>query len=394
MAKKTISSTLQSPTPLLNESTPVTWWFAFKLNSKHFPGVNGKTKLPKRGRFGGHKQQGYDSKGDYSLQYVVASSKQPILAMGNQPLGSTLNDPLGATFNQVYNGSPYFVLWNDQFYGNPIETRKAPWGHSKGLLAWDDSGKGFVLQVTTPSWPGSGSKKHPRHNDGNTLGYVHDDDVEVSQHFFALKLTKTDVASVLKSLINARVVTDPTQPSIANIGGPQQLQELAETLGQKPDKPTCLYTKLSSGIEIISKSVAQSVPPWQLVSAQLDSVPLRVASWWAHPKIPSTTATTKIGCWQKDLGIPGAVEIATSGTWDETSFSLLGGTGLDRNHAKFGVSTDSSRPLCIFGDMNQQGSLLKSKATSSQNGRGGTFYVLRNKRLFKSLTELLKGDTA
>ena len=40
------------------------------------------------------------------------------------------------------------------------------------MLAWDDSGKGFVMQVSTPSWPGSGSEKRPRKNDGNTLGCV------------------------------------------------------------------------------------------------------------------------------------------------------------------------------------------------------------------------------
>src|SRR5207253_6991089 len=63
-----------------------------------------------------------------------------------------------------------------------------PWGHSKGTLAWNDAGEGFVLQVTTPSWPAAGSNKFPRKTDGNTLGCVKDDNVEVSQHFFALKL--------------------------------------------------------------------------------------------------------------------------------------------------------------------------------------------------------------
>ena len=46
--------------------------------------------------------------------------------------------------------------------------------------------------------------------DGNTLGCIADDDVLVSQHFFALKLSKNDVVTVLKALANASVVTDPT----------------------------------------------------------------------------------------------------------------------------------------------------------------------------------------
>jgi len=73
--------------------------------------------------------------------------------------------------------------------------------------------------------------------------------------------------------------------------------------------------------------------------------------------------------------------------------------GTNYNHAKIGLSTDQSKPLCIFGDMNQQGALRANYAhagqnmASSQNGRGGTFYVLKNQQLFDSLTQLLKGDT-
>ena len=119
---------------------------------------------------------------------------------------------------QVYSGqAPNFVLWNDQFYDDPdpditppcVKYCAKPWGHralaalatssglsrlgefwvdrwetyemwdrrvsvyyhvltgayaaqtasiktrqGKGLLAWDDDGTGFVLQVTTPDWPG------------------------------------------------------------------------------------------------------------------------------------------------------------------------------------------------------------------------------------------------
>jgi hypothetical protein len=43
--------------------------------------------------------------------------------------------------------------------------------------------------------------------------------------------------------------------------------------------------------------------------------------------------------------------------------------------------------------MNQQGSLA-GKCNSSQNGRGGLFYVLENRDLFDSLTSLLTGGRA
>ena len=127
-------------------------------------------------------------------------------------IGDTTADPLGATFDQVYNGTFHYVIWNDQFYGDPMKNKDAPAGHSKGLLAWNNDGNGMVLQVSTPSWPASGSSSEPRKTDGNTLGCVADNDVLVSQHFFALALTQADVIAVLEALAHAlSVVTDPAQ---------------------------------------------------------------------------------------------------------------------------------------------------------------------------------------
>src|SRR5271167_5276619 len=96
------------------------------------------------------------------------------------------------------------------------ESCGAPWGHSKGMLAWNDAGDGLVMQVSTPSWPAAGSATFPRKTDGNTLGCVKDNDVQVSQHFFALRLTKDDLVKVLMALNNASIVTDPKNPQLVN----------------------------------------------------------------------------------------------------------------------------------------------------------------------------------
>lgn len=330
----------------------------------------------------------------------MASSENQklLLGKGKDVLGASLDDPLGATFGQVYlaDSPPYYVLWNDQFYKHPMPKRGKPWGHSKGMLAWDDNGDGFVLQVSTPSWPGAGNKKHPRQGDGNTLGFVTDDDIEVSQHFFALKLNERDVALVLSALHNASVVTDPSKPELVHNGGPAHLRTLVKALGRREKGSDVLNLELSSGVRLISKPSAMHVPPWQLVSAELGGVDLRVASWWARPKIYSTTRKNAVpGCWNKSLGRPGAVEIATTGSWNTVgTMDLIGSPSPRGNHAKLGVSTSGNKTYSIFGDMNQQGSLLKAKADSSQNGRGGLFFVMEDKKLYKSMTDLLKGDSA
>lgn len=381
------------PAPLLASGHAVDWWFVFKFNSAAFPGCS-RTAI-RTCLFGGVVQN-YRA---FSQQYAVASSETRSLQQGSNCLGDTVDDPVGATFAQVYDGAANYVIWNDQFYNDPQITGcgqscSAPWGHSKGLLAWNDSGEGFVMQVTTPSWPASGSRDHPRSSDGNTLGCVKDNDVQVSQHFFALKLTKPDLLKVLAALQNASVVTDTTNAQIVHNGGPTDVQELVRHLGAKSQSTRVTQDVLSSGVELISKPSKLNVPPWQLVSALLGGISLRTATWWAHPKIDSTAADTPVACWQSSLHPPGAVEIATTGQWSDTVLGLTGGAGKDFNHAKVGISISGTKHFAIFGDMNQQGALSGPNCSSSQNGRGGLFFVLEDEQLAISLSKLLTGDTA
>lgn len=374
-----------TPTPLLTSTQAVDWWFAFKFNAEAMPGCGGTAQ--RVCTFGGTVQPYHE----FSQQFAYASSANHTLQQGDGCIGDTTADPVGATFNQVYTGRLYYVLWNDQFYGNPIISEDAPEGHSKGMLAWDNTGNGFVLQVSTPSWPGSGSDLFPRRVDGNTLGCIQDNDVMVSQHFFALKLNKDDVVTVLKALQNASVVTDPTKQELVNNGGPADIQALVKLLGKVSTSKAVTKDTLSSGVVLISKPSDLHVPPWQMVSALLDGVSLRAATWWAKPEIPTTTASTVIGCWDSSLSKPGAVDIATSGTWAGKSIGLDGIAEPEGNHAKVGVSTSGTHSYSIFGDMNQQGSLSGPNCASSQNGRGGMFFVVDDQALFASINALLKG---
>jgi hypothetical protein len=71
----------------------------------------------------------------------------------------------------------------------------------------------------------------------------------------------------------------------------------------------------------------------------------------------------------------------------------LGHRSADGNHAKVGVSTSGTHHYAIFGDMNQQGA-ISGNCGSSQNGRGGLFYVIDDAQLYDSIKDLIKGDTA
>lgn len=319
---------------------------------------------------------------------------------GDDCIGDSTSDPVGATFDELYNGEFFYVLWNDQFYKDPPikgcgESCSAPWGHSKGVLAWNAEGNGFVMQVTTPSWPGAASKTLGRTDTGNTLGCIaRPNNLLVSQSFFAARLNSDDVRKVLTALSAASVVTDPDNQQLVKNGGPQEIQNAVRELGQRSKLTKVFDEPLSVGIRLLAKPSALHVPPWQLVSSKLGQVPLRVASWWSNSAIGSTNRSTQIDCWDSSLPKPGPVQIATSGHWESISFGLRGGPGPDFNHAKVGVSLEGDHHFVIFGDMNQEGALSGDKCGRSQNGRGGLFFVLDNKELWTSVSQLLDGSSA
>jgi hypothetical protein len=382
-----------APAPVTAPGHSVDWLVVFKFNAGTFQGC-GTHAETRACPFGG-KLQSYT----YGQQFAYATNEHASLQDGDGCAGETTSDPLGATFDEIYEGSLHYVVWNDQFYDDPSITGcgtscSSPWGHSKGVLAWDDSGAGVVLQVSTPSWPASGNKAHPRKKDGNTLGCVIDDDVKVSQHFFSLKLNKSDVIAVLNGLKNAGIVTDTSNPQIVSNGGPTEIKSLVAELGHKSAATEATTVTLSRGVELISKPSKLHVPPWQMVSALLGGVPLRTATWWTNPAIPTTTTAAKPACWDAQLPAPGPVEVATSGQWRGKRISLKGGPGNDANHAKIGVSTSVDSDYAIFGDLNQQGTLAGDNCGSSQNGRGGMFFVVKNHELAAGIRALITGDTA
>jgi hypothetical protein len=373
---------------MVDQAHRAKWVFAYKFNAAGFPTTGTLASC----LFGGSPKT-YAS----SQRYVVASFAHPALADGPDLIGTSVLDPVGATFAKIYASGLNFVVWNDQFYRHPqiagcSESCGGPWGHSKGIVAWDDQGRGVVLQVTTPSWPGSGSAAVPRAGDGNTLGCVEDDDVKAAQHFFAVRLTPADTAHVLDALANASVVTELTNPQLARNGGPVEIQQRVSLLGRKSASADVLDVMLSSGVRLISKPSRLHVPPWQMLSARLGGIPLRAATWWASPRIPTTVPGQTIICWRSDLGAPGAVEIATTGHWGDKVIGLTGGPQSDSNHAKIGVSIDGVHHYAIFADLNQQGRLT-AKCDSSQNGRGGLFFIVDDPALHAAVSELIRGDT-
>jgi hypothetical protein len=388
-----------APVPLLAKGQAVDWWFAFKFNSsKTFAGCGDATKEARQCPFGGTVQ----TKSGFGQQFAFASSQNGTLTQGSGCAGATDHDPIGATFEQVYNGAFNYLIWNDQFYRDPVvsackgDSCGAPWGHSKGLLAWNDDGEGFVMQVSTPAWPRSGSNRFNTRtvNKGNTLGCnSSNNNLRASQHFFALKLDKGALITVLDALRNASVVTDPDQPQIVRNGGPADIRQKVDALRTriKPADGKVIKTDLTPQVILISKPSGLHVPPWQMVSALMSGAGERAATWWTKPWIYSTTKSTAVRCWDDELPKkPGPVAIAKTGSWDDREINLTAPS----NHAKIGTAVAGGKNYAIFGDMNQQGAISPPGCEKSQNGRGGLFFAVNDDKLFDSVKDLIEGDTA
>jgi len=389
-----------APVPLEAAGKPVKWWFAYKFSAQSFPGD--PTDPSRACAFGGALRR--DGK-NFSQHYAYATSADPTLRDGAGLIGTSPNDPLGATFGKVYGGHYYYVVWNDQFYGDPARKGSdcddkqcgKPWGHAKGVLAWNQDGNGVVIQVTTPSWPGGASSTLPR-KDGNTLGCISDDNnISNAQHFFALQLGREDVKTVLRALAVSSVSTDINNPQIVNrrlagVAPPQDIDQLVARLGNVSGDKAYLNEVLSSGVRLIAKPSALHVPPWQFVSSLLGSENLLTATWWATPRIASTRSAGDVHCWDPTLPTPpGEVDVAVSAQWGQVPVAFTGGP----NHAKIGISLPGGHRYSIFGDLNQQGQLGDASAPngaqcgSSQNGRGGMFFVLAEPKLQAGIAKLV-----
>lgn len=384
--------------PLLGDGTEADWFFVFKLPTAGFQGCSGTPSCI----FGGDVQQYRTA---FGLQYLEAHSvggSTSALQQFSNCLGSS-DDPVSKTFKQVYDGTAAnYIIWNDQLYGDPQPNLSpkcyatecgAPWGHSKGFVAWGEDGTGFIMQVSTPDWPGNGDSAKSR-SQGNTLGCVLDDDVKVAQHFFALRLsTVDDTRNVLKALQVASVVTDPSQSQLVKLTkGPTDLATLANSLGQLSSTTQPLDATLSSGVRLIAKPNALAVPPWHMVSA-LASIGLRTATWWASPKINSMKAGTP-GCWDSSLPAAGEVQVALTGSWSGSPLGFRGISSTSGNHAKIAHSLTGS--TSVFGDMNMQGMYSPSdgSCSASQNGRGGLFFLLEDATMHDGIQSLLAGTTS
>ena len=351
--------------------------------------------------------QYWDDKRASGLCYLYADNNKPEFTWFRDAGFGCLseeNNPVTQTLNQRP-GNDY-AIWNDQMSKSAIpgtyKDCSSPRAHSKGAMIVGKSGRGVILNASTPDFPDP---------DSNVLGCSEDDNTEVTQHFFAASLPIDAMYKWKKAMVNAELC----QVNDVDDGGVDLNPDIDAS---KTNTSVEVQTTNGEPLTIIVKGAKQDGVPWDLVATETNA-DLDVLSWYANPEYYPVCKNQLTPCltgWQTDWQESGSIDkiashsinvvtsldfgkyceadISTCGT--EKQFCCgLGGSAKYKNHAKMAAATVSDESenddnsVVVFGSMNMQGNPdTTTPCSSSQMGRGGDFYTLKNKDLHESMQDL------
>jgi hypothetical protein len=258
-------------------------------------------------------------------------------------LGQGGNDPLSQTLRQIYipakkkKPPPKWAFWSDQsyqpadswrgstsfpeslgtsqnsenaIYPHPHSGCSRPGAHSKGVIAYDDSG-GFLLQSSFPMYPDFSFMSDSKPGFVK-LGCQLDNNVSFAQAAFCFSFPNSE-APKLQSMFKSALICSNGSPTCTPAAADSQnsgygitgslMKCQSDDLG--PDwKAAMNYGNYKKGsdtvtvnasvngvnganskgtpvpIQVVAKSQYDTQPPWVIVAQALDS-DLSVASWWS-----------------------------------------------------------------------------------------------------------------
>ncbi|KDO32544.1 hypothetical protein SPRG_03019 [Saprolegnia parasitica CBS 223.65] len=412
---------------------PVAWWVVLKLPSM-VRGASGAYVATPCDCAPPVCSREVDPTRRHGLCYLYADANRPQLqhfrALGYDCLGQGGRDPVSQTLRQRANAT-HWAYFNDQLNGIALKQDKslvcsghaAFNAHSKGLVAFEATSGGFVLQTSTPNFPDPTPSL-----DFERLGCQHDNNVEYAQHLFAFSVGDAALATIASGWRAARLCSANhyhaidnllVSPSLRNASALSGTARVVASVMVDPHLPAQPFVqvqvatkgKQSIIVHGLFKSRSAEVPPWALVATAF-ATDVSVASWWdenygtptlcdgdsygaaAHAfclrPTESPVALRPDGTFQ--FNVENLMDASWTLPTGRVTWSLRGGRVRDGNHAKWGIATprhSSDANLSIFGDLNMEGFPCSSSCAGSQGGRGGTFFALANRELHDSLAALV-----
>ncbi|CAK4090154.1 unnamed protein product [Aphanomyces euteiches] len=417
------------------QGNPVSWWFVLKLpwQTRNAKGeyIDTPCDCPRPDCSNVNVEIQDERK--FGLCYLYADANNSTLRyfrdVGFDCLGQGGNDPVSQTLRAGKNAT-YWAYFNDQYNGiaekqDKKRTCSADDGfnaHAKGAVAFEADTGGFILQTSTPNFPDPTIASSDEQDDFVRLGCQHDNNVEYSQHLFAMSVGSDGIDLVGNAWHSARLCSANHYDDMVEMLASPALRQnkehaVADALvnAEAVEKPSINVTFTTKGsrkvsISAVVKNKQSEVPPWAMVASAFES-DLSVASWWDEgygiptlcdgDKYDSTPhnfcLTNNPIALRQDGTFPYNVEnlmeaSLTLPSKSKLSWSLRGGRVRDGNHGKWALATPrhgQSSGLSIFGDMNMEGYPCSKTCSGSQGGRGGSFYGIQDADLHKSLVELI-----
>eukprot|EP00033_Pygsuia_biforma_P000767 GCRY01000895.1.p1 GENE.GCRY01000895.1~~GCRY01000895.1.p1 ORF type:complete len:363 (-),score=66.53 GCRY01000895.1:260-1348(-) len=296
--------------------------------------------------------------------YAYLDAHSPYLNKTGLRLDQNTNGALGATIQQLRNrGSGLgYGLYNDEkpdsdcyddllFYSRDIEKRSPSYGHTKGVVGFDESG-GFWLSHSTPRFPNLVAKSYSFPDCAKQYG----------QNFICIS-TSLETLDVI-----GRNFQD-NHPQFYDTSMPSQFEERLPAMHSVFNKKN--YTRGSSanvrpiqslcGQEFItfSKNKEWDNELYEALVAPYFRTDLYTETWIRYPSLPSYCKPK--WTWE----VKEAQDICMNGVcWPYT-----------KDHSKWAVTESSNQGYTCIGDINRM---------SSQASRGGGTTCIRNSAIYKT----------
>ncbi|KAL4475090.1 hypothetical protein ABPG74_001786 [Tetrahymena malaccensis] len=290
-------------------------------------------------------------------EYAYCDSENcSTLRIQSQPLDDVNSSPLFKTLKQiqqVQSDQYSTIFWNDQ---PPTQSASSTYAHAKGVMGIG-SEQGFLIVHSTP--------KFPEISNGNIVLGIQPNQQIYGQHYFCISTSTPE----LDRIASAYNVDYPFVYSgyVSKIHSqfPYFTRMLKNIRDVEKDQDTINF-KTSKGVSMIkfSKSGKWVVPFYDNVAAANLKTSLFVESWGSPQENPdcntdgySVNSNTFIDFQQNGIQYK----------WT-------------KDHSKYAISSNTSKPYVCLGDINRQ---------TSQWKRGGGTVCFQNQQVYNNFRKIM-----
>ncbi|EAR86534.2 deoxyribonuclease II (macronuclear) [Tetrahymena thermophila SB210] len=290
-------------------------------------------------------------------EYAYCDSENcQTLKIQSQPLDDVDSSPLLKTLKQIeqVKSEEYSTLfWNDQ---PPTQSASSTYAHAKGVMGIG-SEQGFLIVHSTP--------KFPEIQNGKIVLGIKSNQQIYGQHYFCISTTNPQLDKIASAYnVDYPFVYDGFVSKMHS-QFPYFTRMLKNIRDVEKDQDTVNFKTLK-GVSMIkfSKSGKWAVPFYDKVAATNLKTNLFVESWGSPQEEPE--------CSQGSFSVYSNLYIDFQQSGIQYKWT--------KDHSKYAISSDSSKPYVCLGDINRQ---------TSQWKRGGGTVCFQNQQVYNNFKKIM-----